>query len=342
MLFDYAVGNPPYQYKIDDIHNIPVYHEYYKHTEVISACFALITPARFLMGGGYTPKEWNSYMTASPLYKVFYYAENSDSIFPNTQIKGGVAIVYYNDKKTFTPIGLFTPYPLMNSILAKVNTVSKVFMDGIVYPQTKIDYEKVYKDYPTIKNRRPLSHRTDKALGSNAYDAFKELFADSVDKEHTVGIYGLSHSKRTIKYMDNAYLADNDNLEYYKVVLPKASGKGSFGEKLAYIDILPPMTGHTFSFRSIGKFQTLENAINLKKYLHTKFARVLMSTRKTTQDITPRVFKGLPLENFSNNGDIDWTLSIEDIDKQLYKKYNLSLKEIDFINTHVEDMPYKK
>jgi hypothetical protein len=35
---------------------------------------------------------------------------------------------------------------------------------------------------------------------------------------------------------------------------------------------------------------------------------------------------------------IDWTKSIAEIDQQLYKKYGLSQKEIDFIETHVKPM----
>lgn len=36
--------------------------------------------------------------------------------------------------------------------------------------------------------------------------------------------------------------------------------------------------------------------------------------------------------------DIDWSKSISEIDKQLYKKYNLSQEEIDFIETKVKPM----
>lgn len=35
---------------------------------------------------------------------------------------------------------------------------------------------------------------------------------------------------------------------------------------------------------------------------------------------------------------IDWTKSVAEIDQQLYKKYGLTEKEIEFIETHVEPM----
>ena len=43
----------------------------------------------------------------------------------------------------------------------------------------------------------------------------------------------------------------------------------------------------------------------------------------------------IPLQDFTNDSDIDWTKSIDDINLQLYKKYNLSKEEIDFIEGNI-------
>ena len=43
-------------------------------------------------------------------------------------------------------------------------------------------------------------------------------------------------------------------------------------------------------------------------------------------------------QDFTSNSDIDWTKSIPEIDKQLYAKYSLDEKEIEFIETHVKEM----
>lgn len=45
-----------------------------------------------------------------------------------------------------------------------------------------------------------------------------------------------------------------------------------------------------------------------------------------------------PLQNFSNGGDIDWSVSTENIDRQLYEKYNLSNEEIEFIESKIKSM----
>ena len=46
----------------------------------------------------------------------------------------------------------------------------------------------------------------------------------------------------------------------------------------------------------------------------------------------------IPLQDFTNHSDIDWSKSIHEIDQQLYRKYGLDEKEIDFIETHVKEM----
>jgi hypothetical protein len=95
------------------------------------------------------------------------------------------------------------------------------------------------------------------------------------------------------------------------------------------------------SFRSIGSFDTKEEAENLLKYIKTKFFRAMIGVLKTTQDMPPRVFAyvAFPAQDFkTGTGDIDWTKSIAEIDRQLYAKYKLSPEEINFIETRVKEM----
>ena len=66
--------------------------------------------------------------------------------------------------------------------------------------------------------------------------------------------------------------------------------------------------------------------------------RTLVSILKTTQDITPDKWKYVPLQDFTPSSDIDWSKSIHEIDLQLYRKYGLSVEEIEFIETHVKEM----
>lgn len=99
-----------------------------------------------------------------------------------------------------------------------------------------------------------------------------------------------------------------------------------------------PFSGHTQTYISVGKFDSEEEAENCLKYIKTKFARLLLGVLKVTQDNPGPKWKYVPLQDFTNHSDIDWTKSISDIDNQLYKKYDLDLQEIKFIEDKIENM----
>lgn len=64
----------------------------------------------------------------------------------------------------------------------------------------------------------------------------------------------------------------------------------------------------------------------------------MLGTLKVTQDNPKSVWRNIPLQDFTDQSDIDWTQSVADIDKQLYAKYGLDTTEIDFIESHVKPM----
>ena len=89
---------------------------------------------------------------------------------------------------------------------------------------------------------------------------------------------------------------------------------------------------------SIGCFDPEKEAEALLKYVKGKFARVLLGILKTTQDNPPDKWKFIPLQDFTDASDIDWSKPVPDIDRQLYAKYRLTDEEINFIESHVKEM----
>ena len=152
-------------------------------------------------------------------------------------------------------------------------------------------------------------------------------------------IYGVYKGQRVGKYICSKYVDITDcNFEKYKIVTPKVDGNGAFGAAHTKPEILTPNTGFTHTFLGIGGFNSLYDADAALKYIKTKFSRALLSVLKITQYLNAEEWKSVPLQDFTPNSDIDWSQSIVDIDKQLYKKYNLSEEEIDFIEMHVKEM----
>ena len=126
-------------------------------------------------------------------------------------------------------------------------------------------------------------------------------------------------------------------------MLPGSNGSGAIGEVLSTPLVGEPLVGeplvgHTQTFISFGAFDNREEAENLLKYIKTKFARTMLGTLKITQSNKKDTWRNVPLQNFTNNSDIDWSQSIAQIDQQLYKKYGLDEREIKFIEEKVRAM----
>lgn len=64
----------------------------------------------------------------------------------------------------------------------------------------------------------------------------------------------------------------------------------------------------------------------------------MLGTLKATQHNPKDTWANVPLQDFTSDSDIDWSKSVEDIDAQLYAKYNLSDEEIAFIESMIKPM----
>lgn len=340
-MFDFVIGNPPYQEEFSSEGNktyaAPVYNLFMDAAYQIANSAELIHPARFLFNAGSTPKDWNRKMLEDPHFKVLSYEEDATQVFPNTDIKGGVAVTFHDLSRNFGAIHVFTKYQELNSILRKVGKSNN--MCGIVVSRTAYRLtEKMHKDHPEALAQLTAGHPYD--MATNIFEVLPQIFYDQEpeDSYEYIQILGRTKSGRIYKYVRREYVNKVVNLDCYKIFLPKANGSGQYGEVFSQPVIACPGIGSTETFISIGKFDSMSEADNCLKYIRTKFLRAMIGVLKTTQDITPDKWAYVPLQNFTFNSDIDWTQSIQEIDQQLYKKYGLSQEEIGFIETHVKEM----
>lgn len=346
MNFDTIIGNPPYQVIAtgDANGSDPIYHLFIDAGKQFCNRETLIHPARFLFNAGKTPKDWNQKVLNDDHFKVVGYWANSSQMFPDVDIKGGVAITHWDNKTDFGKIGTFVAFEELRSILKKIkNDEFKTFSDLVygrdLYKLTEI----LYEENPFAENRQSKGHRYD--CGSNVFDVFPELFYDEKpnDKKEYARVLGRTNNVRIEKWFRKDYLKIPDNFDFYKVFVPKSNGSGAIGEVLSTPMVGEPMVGEpmvgcTTTFLNIGKFETQFEAESCLKYIKTKFARTMLGTLKVTQDNPRETWLNVPLQDFTATSDIDWNKSVSEIDKQLYKKYGLSKDEIEFIETKVKEM----
>ena len=300
----------------------------------------MIHPARFLFNAGSTPKAWNKKMLGDEHFKIMEYEADSSRIFPNTDIKGGIVISYHDETKKYGVIEIFTKYKELNTILHKViQDIAFISFSNIVITRTAYRLtDKMHEEHPEALSQLSSGHAYD--MSTNIFERLSQIFYDEKpnDGAEYIKILGREKNERVYKYIKREYVNDVINLDKYKILIPKANGIGAFGEVISAPVIQGKGIGHTETFLSIGIFDNIQEAQNAYKYIKSKFARALLGVLKTTQDITPNKWANVPMQDFTDKSDIDWSVSIANIDKQLYKKYGLSEEEITFIETNVKEM----
>ena len=339
--FGVVIGNPPYQDNIENRGEQPaIYNFFYDLAEKIGDKYCLISPARFLFNVGSTPKSWNEIMLSDKHIEVVYFNQKASDLFSNTDIKGGVAILYRDSVNTIGPIGTFTSYNELNGIVKKIVKGKFDSIGELLHSNTSYKYTPaLWSENQQLKGR--VSGGSRRYLSSSVFDKLHEVFYEEKPKDgkEYVQILGRQNNHRIFKWIRRDYLVNHPNIDKFKVLIPSSNGSGHLGEVLSTPIIEEPNQGHTETFISFGTFDNKQEAENLLKYVKTKFARTMLGVVKVTQgNKTKEVWSKVPLQDFTSKSDIDWRKSIPEIDQQLYKKYGLEQKEIAFIEEKVKAM----
>ena len=120
-------------------------------------------------------------------------------------------------------------------------------------------------------------------------------------------------------------------VDKWKVLTSNGYGAGEgYPHQIIGVPILAePGSCCTETYIVCGVFDTEQEAKNFETYMRTRFFRFLVALRKNTQHVTQSRFKFVPLLDMSKS----WT------DEKLYKTFDLSSEEIDFIDSIVREMP---
>ena len=341
MKINNVVGNVPYQENSKNTSDKPIYNLFMDFAYELCDKVSLITPARFLFNAGKTPQEWNKKMLNDPHLQVIKYYKNCKEVFSNADVSGGIAITYRNAKIKGEPIGIYTTYPELNSILRKVSS-HKDFTSicDIIHLQNKFNLNTLYEYHPEFEDVIG-SKGKERRLTTKIFDQLS-IFSEDIKSDNDIRVIGLQDNNcRVYKYINKKYISEHDNLNYYKTLVPKSGTKSwsesqtdMIGEPL----LAEPNVGYTQTFIGFGAFDNKFDANNSLKYIKSKFARVMLGVLKVTQDNNQDTWKYVPLQNFTSNSDIDWSKSIAEIDQQLYTKYGLTAEEIAFIESKIKPM----
>ena len=324
MKFDVIIGNPPYQLsdggdKNEDVKQrggaMPLYHKFVQQAKKLKPNYlTMIIPSRWFAGGRGLD-DFRVEMLNDKCISVLVDYPIASEVFTGIKLNGGVCYFLwdkhnYNGTKVVSnlngssnemirPLNEFETFVRFNKAIPILHKVIKTD----IQPLSKF-----------VSNQKPFGLRTyERPTGKGKI----KLFAN---KE--VGLIEEKSITQGLNWLNE-----------WKVLTPMGYGEG--GESRPYPRMItgkpivaPPQSACTETYILIGGVKTEQEAVNLKIYLTTRFARFLIGLKKYTQHITSERFSFVPLQDFTEA----WT------DEKLYKKYGLSKEEIAFIESMIRPM----
>ena len=335
MKFDVIVGNPPYQLSDGGAQAsaIPLYHKFVLQAKKLNPTYlAMIIPARWYSGGRGLD-DFREEMLSDKRIKELHDFPNTADCFPGVNIRGGVCYFLWDANS--------------NSICNIHNHKSDGKIDILSRPlkESKFDIFIRYNEAITIINKviqenvrtfedfvSPL-----RPFGLRGYFINDEKFKQNEKGlKNPILCYGKGRKSGFVEFDD---ITNNKNwVSLVKVFTPRANNIGTeLPDDNFNTFIGQPNTICTESYLALGIGLNLDikSAFNLRKYFTTRFSRFLHSIAKSSQDATSKTFRFVPLQDFTENSDIDWSINISEIDTFLYAKYGLSNKEIEFIESMI-------
>ena len=245
---------------------------------------------------------------------------NSKDCFPGVSISGGVSYFLWDssyegkcefvnnlNSKTYIMKRYLNEFPILVRYNKAINIISKIKKVGDGSISSKI-------------------------MPINVFNISSSFRGDDENNRLTVGV----RNSKGIGYLEKENITSGIELiDKYKVAVSRTisehagepSKNGDF-KVLAKIISLEPNMVCSHSYLIVGVFDSVELINSFKKYLTTKFVRFLILQALSGIDLSKERFQFVPKQDFK----ILWT------DEKLYKKYNLSNEEIDFIESLIRPM----
>ena len=337
MKFDYIIGNPPYHYETGR-RKIPMYPDFIMSTTdpLLAGVTCLITPDGFIKGGQQL-EPLRKYMEGNPhLCSIDFY---KNQLFPGKSVDA--AVMLFDNKHIYSTVKKTVTMPDGSYVVDILDWQYRdVIVDSLKYDVLHI-FERIISGCSTsmadlIPGRGPFG------LSTKGYKEHKDMFKDIADSLHDTRILvGEDKDFYWINKNDDFSYEGCDsnfgkvktgNIDKWKMVFPKA---GQVEKKPLSTIILAPYEIFTEKYLCI--FADSENeARNVEKYFNCKFYRAGLASKMTSWIMMRGWHGNIPVQDFTDSSDIDWSKSMSDIDRQLYVKYKLSSEEIRLIETFIK------
>ena len=339
MKFDVIISNPPYH--LSDGGNaasaLPIYQKFVQQSKKLSPRFlSMILPARWFMGGRGLDSFRNE-MLHDDRIRIIHDFPSAADCFPGVEIKGGVCYFLW-ERDSHGPCKIYSHN--RDSVSISERPLLEKNMDTFIRNELQISVlKKVQKLHEPVlsewlKAGRFFGFHTRVDWDNNKQNGTIQ----TADGKSFVDMSAVSTSSKSIKVYVHGGTCfvnpdnipkNNSSVSRFKVIIPRSGnpsgsivGKPRISEPNScssntYIVALPPK----------GELSK-SSAQNLISYITTKFFRFLVAIKTSTQDMPPKAYQFVPIQDFTK----PWT------DEELYAKYGLTQEEIDFIESMIKPM----
>ena len=320
MQFDVIIGNPPYQ--LDDggygTSAAPIYQLFVEKALDLDPRYAVfVTPSRWMAGGKGLGKYRERMLSDKRIRSIADYPKLYEG-FPGVKIRGGISYFLW-DRDHNGPCTVQTIWdgqPTGPAVARHLDAYDILVRRNEAVPIV----EKV-----RIKGETTLDAR----VSSQKPFGLRTFFHGKPDPKRLKNPVKLFGSQR-ISWVERSEIPTNASwIDMWKVLMTRVQGTSAAVETkfLSKPIIAEPGTACTESYVVAGLFDTEDEATNYASYLRSRFARFLVSLRKSTQDAPKNVYAFIP----------DLPLDQEWPDAKLYKRYGLTKAEIAFIESQVAE-----
>ncbi len=327
MKFNAIVGNPPYQVMDGGagVSAKPVYNLFVEIAKLIKPDYiSMIMPSRWFAGGKGLDSFREEMLSDKRLSHIFDFI-NAKDCFPTASIGGGVNYILWNAKHC-SDCSITTIQGDMRDTETRPLNQFSVFIryNAAIHIVNKCKSE---KNFDSIVNTR------------NPFGLSSNVRGEKSGELRLISSAGISWLPKS------AVPSSNTLLSKYKILMSKVTAEhagepdrnGQF-KIVSRTEVVGPNDVCTDSYLIIGESEHKSVVENEYKYIQTRFARFLLMLAVSSINLSPDKFQFVPLQDFTEDSDIDWSKPIPDIDKQLYKKYNLTEEEIEFIEKMIKSM----
>lgn len=319
MKFDVIIGNPPYQLSDGGagVSATPIYQKFVQQAKKLNPRYlVMIIPSRWFAGGKGLNDFRKEMLNDSHIKKIVDF-EDANECFPGVDIAGGICYFLWENSY----------HGICEIVNKHLDTISISYRSLNEFPT----FVRHGKAIPII---RKVINTSEEKMNKQVSSRKPFGLATSA-RPSKRGDLILYWQKGTGPYERNAIQIGIDLIDKWNVVTSyvgydHAGNPGKDGKRKIFskINILPPGAICTETYLVIGSYDNEVQARNLVKYMKTKLFRFLVSQFMLSHHVTKESYSFVPILDMN----IEWT------DEMLYKRYDLTQAEIDFIESKIRPM----